>query len=109
MIPGPRATAQGATGRIVVGGLVIGHLTSWKLVISPTTGAPTLIGEGAFERYFMQAVGMDARAEVMPKAQPYRIGRPKPPKAQPMTIVGKLFQLTPGRVTISEGEIQADG
>lgn len=102
---GPGALVQGADGTITIGGLRVGILSSWRVVISPTTGKPTLMGEGRFKRYFTQAVGIRARAALTPAPRPYRIGRPKPPTPQPFTIEGKLYELTAKTIVISEGEI----
>ena len=104
---GPPAVAQGTEGRVTVGGLTVGTLTAWRVVNSPTTNKPTLIAEGTFHRYYTQAIGLIARAELTPSARPYRIGRPRPSTPFPMALTGKLFELTAARITISEGEIEA--
>ena len=106
MIPGPQATSRGEAGTVTIAGLTIGALTSWYVVISPTTNKPTLFGEGVFKRFYQQGVGAQVRAEVVPSAVPHRIGRPRPPTPKPFTLTGKLFELTAGKVTISEGEIR---
>lgn len=97
--------AMGADGSLSIGGLVAGHLTQWRVVISPTTGKPTLFGEGYFKRYYAQAVGTQVRAALRPAAPASRIGRPKPKAPKPFVLVGKLLELTARSVTISEGEI----
>lgn len=102
---GPPAIAQGNTGELRIGGLKAGTLTEWRVVMSPTTGKPTLFGEGRFLRYYGGSVGMEARADVTPVSPPTRIGRPKPPKAKPFTLTGRVVELTPSRITIADGEI----
>lgn len=102
---GPGAIAQGNDGDVTLAGLRVGLLSSWRVVTSPTTGKPTLMGEGRFKRYYTQAVGIRVRAELTPAPRPYRIGRPKPPKASPFTLTGKLYELTARTIVISEGEI----
>lgn len=102
---GPPALAQGTGGTIRIGGLAAGTLGAWRVVSSPTTGKPTLMGEGRFLRYYGQAVGAQVHVRLTPRPQPARIGRPKPKAARPFTLTGKLVEYSPSRITIAEGEI----
>lgn len=102
---GPAALATGAVGELRIGGLLAGTLTEWRIVISPTTGQPTLIGAGRFARYFAQGAGSPADATVTPHAPHAYIGRPRPPPPAPLTITGTLVELTATSVTIASGTI----
>jgi hypothetical protein len=104
-IRGPAAIAVGAEGWVRVGGLTIGALTTWRVVVSPTTGKPTLFGEGRFLRYFVPSVGGMVRADLKPTQPPRRIGRPAPKPVRAFTLAGKLVELTASHITIAEGEI----
>lgn len=105
---GPSALAAGKQGTLLIGDLRAGVLNEWRVVISPSTKKLTLFGQGRFLRYYLQAVGELARVELTPAPQPYRIGRPKPKTPRPFVLRGKLFELTAGRITISEGELARD-
>jgi len=102
---GPPATSKGTMGVLRIGGLTAGHLTEWRVVISPTTGAPTLFGEGRIRRYYTQALGEVVQAWLTPAPHPARIGRPKRPPAQPFTLTGRIVEINPGHITIADGEI----
>lgn len=106
---GPSAITRGMGGTIRIGGLRAGRLAAWHVVISPTTGKPTLFGEGAFLRFYAGAVGMRAQADVMPTATPARIGRKAPPKPKPFTLTGRIAELTARSIVIAEGSIERRG
>ncbi len=105
---GPSAIAQGKAGAVRIGGLTAGVLTTWRVVISPTTGKPTLFGEGRIRRYFTQALGAQVAAELTPAPHPIRIGRPMPPTARPFTLTGRIVEINAGRITIADGDIVRD-
>ena len=104
-IRGPKAIARGVSGTVrMASGLLVGRLTSWELVISPSTGAPTLKGEGVFRRYF---VGQDVGplvADLTPSPFPAYVGRPKPPPPTPIRLRGTPVRLTAGTLTLAQGE-----
>jgi hypothetical protein len=104
-IRGPRAIARGERGVIrLASGLLVGRLTSWEIVISPTTGAPTLKGEGAFRRYFVgQETGLLV-ADLTPSPFPAYVGRPRPPTPQTIRLRGTSARLTPAAITLASGE-----
>lgn len=97
------AIARGTGGTLRIGGLKAGRFTSWHVVISPTTGKPTLFGEGAFVRFYAGA--KEARAYLFPDATPARIGRPSPPKPQAFVLAGVVREYTGRSIVIAEGEI----
>jgi hypothetical protein len=105
-VTGPPAFARGTVGTVVAGGLTIGRLTSWKIVISPTTGKPTLQGEGSFRRQYVGGVER-ATATVTPAPQPRRLGRPTPPTPEPMELSGQVVRLSATTITIANGEMRA--
>ena len=105
---GPPAIARGTAGVLRIGGLRAGVLTEWRVVTSPTTGAPTLFGAGRIRRYFTQALGAVVRADLTPAPHPARIGRPKPPKVRPFTLTGRIVEINAGHITIAHGEIARD-
>lgn len=105
MSEGAQLIALGKEGRVHIGGLFVGRLTEWKLVMSPTTKMPTLIGSGSFRRYFLQGVGGRVSATITPAAVPHRIGRKRRPTPKPATIEGVLFRLTPTAITIASGTV----
>jgi hypothetical protein len=106
-IPEPTALTRGTSGAArIPGGPRLGALTSWRIVISPTTGKHTLIGEGHFTRYYTQERPARAEATVTLTPTPARIGRPAPPVVRPFTIAGRVALLTPTLLTIAEGEIR---
>lgn len=102
---GPAAVAQGAVGSVRIGGLEAGALTEWRVVVSPTTQAPTLIGQGRFLRFYRGAIGCRVRAEVTPAARPSYIGRPTPGAPRPFAIEGTLHELSGTSIVISHGTI----
>lgn len=102
---GPAALAVGTVGRVRVGGLLAGLLTEWRVVTSPTTGMPTLIGRGTFARYYGQALGGQAEAEVTPSPQPHYIGRKKPPTPRPFRIRGTIAELSATTIIVSHGTL----
>lgn len=103
---GPPAIASGTAGELRIGGMKAGTLTTWRVVISPTTGKPTLFGAGRMLRFFAQSMGKQAHVALIPAPQPYRIGRPKPKTPKPFVLVGKIVEFSAGRITIAEGEIE---
>lgn len=105
MIAQPQRVEQGAGGEVRLGRLLVGRLASWHIDISPTTGQPTLIGQGRFFRYYQGAVGARVIARVTPPPSPNYIGRPKAPPPQPFTVEGTLAELKAGSITISRGTI----
>jgi hypothetical protein len=106
-IPGPPALAKGEAGAArIPGGPRLGALTSWRVVLSPTTGKHTLLAEGHFTRYYTRETPARAEATVTPTPLPARIGRPTPPTLAPFVISGRVALLTPTLLTIAEGEIR---
>jgi len=105
---GPSALATGNQGTLLIGGLHAGTLSEWRIVVSPSTQKFTLFGQGRFLRYYIQHVGGLVRLALTPAPVPTRIGRPKPKTPAPFVLEGKLFELTAGRITISEGELARD-
>lgn len=104
-IRGPKAIARGERGTIrLASGLYVGRLTSWELVISPTTGAPTLKGEGVFRRYFVGQETGPLVADLTPSPFPAYVGRPKPPKPTPIRLRGAPARLTANAITLAQGE-----
>lgn len=104
-IPTPPALMTGTRGTLAIGGVPYGRLTSWRVVISPTTGKHTLIADGHIQRYALQAVGETAEAHLIPTPIPARIGRPQPPKRPPCRIVGTLVRAQPGGITIASADL----
>lgn len=102
---GPPAIAIGTAGTLRIGGLRAGTLTSWRVVTSPTTGKPTLFGEGRIKSYYTQAIGDEACADLAPSAPPRRIGRPRPKVPKPFTLTGRIVEITAAHITIADGEI----
>ena len=107
-IGAPSTAAQGTIGTIWIGGLRAGTLTQWRVVISPSTGQPTLFGTGRIGRYYAQAAGGIARLELTPTPIPTRIGRKPPPVLRPFVLIGTIAELTSTSITISHGEIARD-
>lgn len=91
---GPKVERAGTEGTVFWGRIKIGSLSDWRIVTSPTTGKLTLIGQGSFKRYFVGAEGIQIRAVVTPTQAHYLIGRPKPPKAKPLTLNWNVHTLT---------------
>jgi hypothetical protein len=106
MIGTPAALAQGTHGVLHIAGLRAGHLTEWRVVMSPTTKKPTLFGTGRIGRYYTQAVGGIVRAELTPTPIPRRIGRKAPPLLKPFVLIGTIAELTGRTITISHGEVE---
>lgn len=102
---GPASIAHGDTGIVRIAGMRAGSLTTWRVVISPATQLPTLIGEGRFLRYYQGALGCKVRADVVPRKAHAYIGRPKPPTPRPFAIEGTLHELSTGTIVISYGTI----
>ncbi len=102
---GPAALAVGTVGRVRVGGLRAGELTEWRLVTSPATGMPTLIGRGMFARYYAQALGGEAEAEVTPSPAPHYIGRKKPPTPRPFRLRGTIAEISATTIVLSHGTL----
>ena len=106
MIHSPSAVAHGTAGTLWIGGLRAGQLTAWRIVMSPSTKQPTLFGTGRIGRYYQQAIGGVARAELTPTPVPRRIGRKAPPTPTPFVLVGTIAELRSTSITISHGEIE---
>lgn len=104
-IGAPGTAALGTQGAIRIGGLRAGVLTAWRVVMSPSTGKPTLFGTGRIGRYYAQAVGAQARLELTPTPIPARIGRKAPPVLRPFVLIGTIAELTSKSITISHGDI----
>lgn len=104
-IPTPGAILTGTRGTLLIGGVPLGVLTSWRVVISPTTGRHTLIADGHIQRYAYGAVGETAEAHLIPAPIPARIGRPRPPTRPPCRIVGTLVRAQPGGCTIATADL----
>lgn len=106
-IPEPPALSRGTTGAArIPGGPRLGALTSWRVVLSPTTGKHTLIAEGRFARYYAQdGAASRAEASLTPETPPARLGRPRPKPLTPFRFVGRIALLTPSLLTIAEGEV----
>lgn len=102
---GPAAVASGVVGSVRVGGLKAGALSEWRVVISPATQLPTLIGQGRFLRFYRGAVGCRVRADVTPAARPAYIGRPKSQPPRPFAIEGTLHEVSATSIVISHGTI----
>jgi len=110
---GPATQAAGQAGIVRIGGLRAGVLTSWRMVISPTVTLPgpddtrlpayVLFGEGQLLRYFQQAIGVAAEADLTPASPPARIGRPQPRVPRPFCLTGVLVELTATRIVIGQG------
>ena len=107
-IGAPSTAAHGTIGTIWIGGLRAGALGQWRIVISPSTGQPTLFGTGRIGRYYAQTVGNVARLELTPTPIPTRIGRKPPPVLRPFVLIGTIAELTSKSITISHGEIASD-
>lgn len=97
---GPTRLSAGTTGRVRIGGVRVGVLTSWYLTVNPTSGTLTLIGQGHFRRYFTQGAGCSISADLEATQPPQYIGRPRPKRIKPATITGVLHTLTPTAITI---------
>lgn len=104
-VPTPDVLVSGTSGTLTIGGLPAGTLTDWRLVTSPTTGKPTLLGTGRFARYYAQAVGSVCEAALTPAPGHAYIGRPKPKAPQPFGLRGVLASLTATAITMASGEI----
>lgn len=103
-IPGPTVETHGTVGQLrTAGGVIIGQLTDWELVISPTTGMPTLKGNGHMRRWWVHFPPTLLRATVQPARTPYRLGRPRPTTVPPFTLQGMVARLTATAVTIAQG------
>lgn len=92
--------SAGTTGRVRIGGVYVGALTSWYITINPEHQTLTLIGQGHFRRYFTQGAGCHISADLEATQPHHYIGRPKPKRVKPATITGTLHTLTPTAITI---------
>lgn len=99
---------SGHEGSLFIGDRLVGTITSWRLVMSPTTQKPTVFASGRFLRYYALH-GKDAHAVVrlVPTTPPSRIGRPKPRHAlrTETTITGVLVEITSRAFTLAHGEL----
>jgi hypothetical protein len=106
---GPAAKAMGTAGEVRIGGLRVGRLIRWRLVVSPKSTPEqlqyVLFGEGPIGRFYGGAIGAEATARVEPAPQPARIGRKKPPTPRPFTLRGTVAEISPRRIVIAEGVI----
>lgn len=102
---GPSAYLTGTSGAVRVGRLCVGDLRAWRIVTSPTTNRYTLIGDGAFRRYYRGLVGQTVTAHVTPAPAPAYLGRKQPPTPQPLTFAGVLAELSASTVVIGQGTI----
>jgi hypothetical protein len=100
---------RGTGGLVRVRGVLIGRLTTWQVVISPTTQQPTLFGQGTFLRVYADVL-LDVAATVplLPTPLPMRYGRPKPPVVRPCAFTGTIVELTSGQITLARGTIVYD-
>ena len=85
----------------LIGGARIGTITSFRLVMSPTTGKPTLIASGVFLRYYIGQC-VEVEAVVIPSVPPRRIGRKAPPKPRPIRVRGRIALHSATRLNIAE-------
>lgn len=98
----------GTAGTLWIGGRMVGEITAWRLVISPTTQKPTVFASGRFLRYYALH-GKDAHAVVrlIPTTPPPRIGRPKPRHAlrHQTEVAGILAEISVKAFTLAHGEL----
>jgi len=99
----------GTTGAIYVGRHLVGRLTEWRIVISPTTEQPTLIGKGRFLRAWVAGRPERLTARLLTASPPAYIGRPKPPPPRAVTLSGERAELTARSVVIARGVYDAQG
>lgn len=98
-----RSLSEGTTGVLRVQNAVVMVVTSWRMVISPTTGQPTIFARGSVRRYWLQSKPSHITADVMPKPIPYRIGRPKPKPPTRLRIRGEVHSISKDEIVISNG------
>lgn len=99
------AIAEGSAGVVrTVFGARVGSLTEWEIVISPTTGKPTLKGRGTFLHYWSAAGLTEVVATLTTDPPPNRPGRPKS-KPRTVKLRGTVARLIPTAITIAQGEL----
>jgi hypothetical protein len=106
---GPAAKAMGVAGTLTIGGVRAGQLGAWRVVVSPKSTPEhiqyVLFADGRIGRFYGQAIGAEARAQLIPSAQPTRIGRKKPPTPKPFTLAGRIVEISAKRVVIADGAV----
>lgn len=100
---GPGAVAHGTDGTVYAGRHPVGRLTEWRIVVSPTTGAPTLIGKGRFLRAWVAGQPQTLTARVTTTPRPSYIGRPPAPPPETLTLTGERAELTARSIVIAHG------
>ena len=97
----------GAGGDVrTLGGVRVGTLGAWEIVVSPTTQRPTLKGDGRFLRIWAGAADLAVVVTLTPTPPLARLGTP-PARVRPFTLSGFLARLTPSAITIARGTIEA--
>jgi hypothetical protein len=99
------SVSQGTQGTLYCGGLRVGVLTAWEVVISPITQQPTLKGEGQISRWATLARPERLTARLVPSRPPYRLWRPRPKPPTPFALAGRVARLSARYITLAEGEI----
>lgn len=100
----PARIAHGSGGVVTCGALVVGRLGEWEVVVSPTTGKPTLKGVGAFRRFWTLQPPASAAVRLQPATPPPTLRQPRPKAPPPFTLIGGVARLTAGAITIANGE-----
>jgi len=103
---GPPAVAIGSAGDVrIPGGPRVGRLTSWRLVVSPTTGRYTLLAEARMARHYAGCAPL-LEVRACPDSTPARIGRPTPRPPRAFVLRGVAAELTPRSLILADGEIR---
>lgn len=105
--PQPKLLTSGTGGTLRIGAVQIGTLQEWRLVVSPTTGRPTLIADARVLRAYLVCPPAQLVARITPTPLPAYIGRPKPPRPRPLVLTGQVARLQAGAVTLASCTYEA--
>ncbi len=96
--------SRGTGGLVRCGALIVGELGAWEIVLSPTTGQPTLKGGGVFRRFWVAQPPSSVTVRLTPAAPAPTLRKPRPKAPPPFVLTGRIARLTPTAITISHGE-----
>lgn len=99
------AVASGTVGVVRCGAAVVAVLTTWRVVLSPTTQRPTLFADGPIRRYWVANPPTRLTAHLTPAPKPYRLGQKRAPTPTPFALTGTVHSLSATQLVLSGGEI----